>query len=237
MNERHTGENIRKVVECALEESGIEKSRVLRVVTDSASNVKAAFFEPFVEGTDSEADVFLDDDDVVKPTERDFAGLLADTDLPKQWRGEDLNKRVHNVFPTNNSTWEFEIISVEDLFSKSLKYADDDTMRTASTVSARIPAASVEDYTAKRRCDDVKIILGDEHMLATSCDYFETMFYGNYAEKDKEEVALENVGASDFRKFLDVVYSSATQIDRKHAFHVGDRSGCRRHFVEFRVIE
>lgn len=43
MNERHTGENIRKVVECALEESGIEKSRVLRVVTDSASNVKAAF--------------------------------------------------------------------------------------------------------------------------------------------------------------------------------------------------
>lgn len=68
-------------------------------------------------------------------------------------------------------------------------------------------------------------------MLAGTCDYFEKVFYGNCAKKNKDKVALENVSANDFRKFLDVVYSSARHIDGKQAIRVfGGNSRTRNKF-------
>lgn len=63
----------------------------------------------------------------------------------------------------------------------------------------------------KRRSTDFKILVGDREfyvnrgLLATHCEYFDGLFYGNYGERHRDEIHLDDVDADDSEKFMRLI--------------------------------
>ncbi|KAH7703104.1 BTB/POZ domain-containing protein [Aphelenchoides avenae] len=66
----------------------------------------------------------------------------------------------------------------------------------------------------KRRCTDVKLLVrgrelyANKGVLAASCDYFEALFYGDFNDRNKDEIELDDVNQEDLVSFLKVIKSS-----------------------------
>lgn len=46
-----------------------------------------------------------------------------------------------------------------------------------------------------------------------SCKYFDDLFFGDLAARNKDQIVLENVGFDDFTQFLRVLYPPYEAID------------------------
>ncbi|KAH7703393.1 Protein BATH-7 [Aphelenchoides avenae] len=105
-----------------------------------------------------------------------------------------------------------------DLLKPSNGYLKDGKITIVCNIMASLPAASeaVDGLRGvKRRCTDVKIVMGDRYVyankgaLAVHCGYFDAAFNGGFEGADKDELRLNDVGADDFAEFLKVVYRGA----------------------------
>ncbi|KAH7694695.1 BTB/POZ domain-containing protein, partial [Aphelenchoides avenae] len=109
---------------------------------------------------------------------------------------EDRTWRFCGDFSEKSKTWgTTAFITIEDLVNTSKGYLNDDgQIIIACTISAFLPStceAADGLRGVKRRCTDVKVVIGDRHV---------------YVNRGKEEIALEDVHFDDFTTFLDVVY-------------------------------
>ncbi|KAH7696909.1 Protein BATH-47, partial [Aphelenchoides avenae] len=63
----------------------------------------------------------------------------------------------------------------------------------------------------KRRYTDFKIVVGDREfyvnrgLLATYCEYFDGFFYGDFEDRYRDEISLDDVDADDFDKFMRLI--------------------------------
>ncbi|KAH7709983.1 Protein BATH-23 [Aphelenchoides avenae] len=78
---------------------------------------------------------------------------------------------------------------------------------------------SIERPSKRRRFENVKIILRDaavyanKGVLAAHSEDFETMFFGEFAERGKDEVELKDVDAADFQCFKDLTHPPHAAVD------------------------
>ncbi|KAH7695484.1 Protein BATH-36, partial [Aphelenchoides avenae] len=127
-----------------------------------------------------------------------------------------------------------------DLLNPSNGYLNDDGQTIITcTISAFLPStceAAEELRGVKRRCTDVKVVIGDRHvyvnrgLLAVNCDYFDGLFFGGFVDAQKEEIALEDVDFDDFTKFLEIVYPPHKAVCEEHIAAVmmlADRFGAK----------
>ncbi|GMR44534.1 hypothetical protein PMAYCL1PPCAC_14729, partial [Pristionchus mayeri] len=67
-------------------------------------------------------------------------------------------------------------------------------------------------FTFPNSRSDVILKIGEEklhvskELLAVHSSFFETLFYGNFAEKGKEEVVIKDVSCKEFVDVLNVIY-------------------------------
>ncbi|KAH7703321.1 Protein BATH-36 [Aphelenchoides avenae] len=107
---------------------------------------------------------------------------------------------------------------IKDLLKPSNGYLKDGkiTIECRITVTLSANNEAVDGLRGvKRRCTDVKIVMGDRHIyanrgaLAVHCGYFDAAFNGGFAAAKKDEIRLDDVNADDFAEFLKVVYRGA----------------------------
>ncbi|GMT30999.1 hypothetical protein PFISCL1PPCAC_29143, partial [Pristionchus fissidentatus] len=103
------------------------------------------------------------------------------------------------------------------LFDKSNNFVKDDKI----TVEARITFTNIRglrivptiDFTddSDPRNDGILVIEGkklhvSKQLLSLHSPYFNTMFYGNFDEKEKKEIEIEDVQYQEFVELLNVIY-------------------------------
>ncbi|KAH7700348.1 Protein BATH-36 [Aphelenchoides avenae] len=67
-------------------------------------------------------------------------------------------------------------------------------------------------------------------VLAASCDYFEALFYGDFDDRQKDEITLDDVKHEDFVAFLKVINPPNGPIDENNigaVMRLADRFGAK----------
>ncbi|GMR55125.1 hypothetical protein PMAYCL1PPCAC_25320, partial [Pristionchus mayeri] len=64
--------------------------------------------------------------------------------------------------------------------------------------------------------DDEKVYANKQY-LAIHSPYFNTLFFGDFAEKGKSEMELKDVKSGEFRELLKVIYPSCKKINESSA--------------------
>ncbi|KAH7694252.1 Protein BATH-36 [Aphelenchoides avenae] len=104
---------------------------------------------------------------------------------------------------------------MKDLLKPSNGYLKNGKITIECRIAVTLPAVNEAAdglLGVKRRCTDVKIVMGDRHIyanrgaLAVHCGYFDAAFNGGFDDAEKDELRLDDVNADHFADFLKVVY-------------------------------
>ncbi|KAH7717327.1 BTB/POZ domain-containing protein [Aphelenchoides avenae] len=157
---------------------------------------------------------------------------------------DDVVDRTCKEFVGADDNWGIEsLLSVEDLLKPASGYIKNNTVTIECSITAfRSPVSDVAEGArgTKRRCTDVKLVAQDravyanKGVLAASCDYFEALFYGDFDDRHKDEIVLDDVKHADLVAFLEVVNPPCAPIDEKNLLAVlrlADRFGAKL-FIE-----
>ncbi|KAH7666415.1 BTB/POZ domain-containing protein, partial [Aphelenchoides avenae] len=114
-----------------------------------------------------------------------------------------------------NGNWGCDdLLPVEDLLKHANGYIKNNTVTIeCNTTAFMSPLSEVAQRArgSKRRCTDVKLVVegravyANKGVLAVSCDYFEALFYGDFDDRHKDEIALDDVKHKDLVAFLKVI--------------------------------
>lgn len=136
-----------------------------------------------------------------------------------QQKFDDLNKIV---VVNNFKNWE-EAICYDNRFVLD-KHAVLEVQITVNKI-AGIHERIIETFDQpKEHLTDVVLVLEGKHVhvgkqvLATSSQFFQKMFYSNFAEKTQAEIKIDDVTHSEFIDLLNVIYPTHMLINSKFFF-------------------
>ncbi|KAH7678372.1 BTB/POZ domain-containing protein, partial [Aphelenchoides avenae] len=136
---------------------------------------------------------------------------------------DDVVRRLSEEFVNADDNWGFDgLLRVEDMIKTANGYINNNRVIVECSVTAFMSSVSAVAEGAsgtKRRCTDVKFIVegrelyANKGVLAASYDYFEALFYGEFEDRVKDEIALDDVKHEDLVDFMKVINPPCSPID------------------------
>ncbi|KAH7703103.1 BTB/POZ domain-containing protein [Aphelenchoides avenae] len=136
---------------------------------------------------------------------------------------DDVVRRLSEEFVNADDNWGFDgLLRVEDMLKTANGYIKNNRVTVECSVTAFMSSVSAVAEGAsgtKRRCTDVKLVVegrelyANKGVLAASCDYFEALFYVEFDDRRKDEIALDDVKHEDLVAFMKVINPPCSPID------------------------